>query len=373
LRGKNQKRVSAFTLALVLTVGLRLLYSGAGVLLTPHLKLDPTFVQANRFTDNLMPRSEGARYALLGVWERFDSLWYIHIAENGYDRPEAVVFYPLYPLLIRILSPLVGQPLIAALLISTISSFFLFFGFQKLLELDLAPDLVRRGLILFAAWPASFILFAGYPESLLIALVIWSIYFARVGNWWCAALLGFFAGLTKAAGILGFVPLAVLAWRERSWRAIPAGLCVFAPVSYLLYLNLAGHPLPSEVYPKYWGTQVTWPWITLFDSLRQAIMGRSGMLNSNLAVLALVFGVAFSKRIKLEYTLYAVAALWLFLMKRTQAMLESTMRYLLEVFPAYVSIAYSLEARFVFVFTAILCFSVNLYLLRSFFEWSLDV
>jgi hypothetical protein len=367
------KTAKPITFALILTLGLRVLYSGIGFLLTPFLKLDPIFVQSNRFTENLMQRSEGLRYALLGVWERFDTLWYLHIASNGYDIPETVVFYPLYPLLIRIVSGLVGQPLVAALLISTISSFFLFWGFQKLLSLDLPRDLVTRTLILFAAWPASFSFFAAYPESLLIALLLWSLYFARTGRWFWAGLLGFSAGLTKAIGALVAVPLAVLAWRERSWRTAPAALCLVAPVAFAVFLTSIGQPLPSAAYPKYWGTELVAPWATLSDGIRQAIARRGGMLDSNLAILLLVYGLLFWKRFRTEYTLYGLATLLVFLTKKTEIMLQSTMRYVLEVFPAYVSIAYFLNARPVFAITALLSSSVNIYFMYTFFEWSLDV
>jgi len=44
------------------------------------------------------------------IWERFDTLWYLRIAQHGYDRPMAVIFYPLYPAAIRIVSWVLPQP-----------------------------------------------------------------------------------------------------------------------------------------------------------------------------------------------------------------------------------------------------------------------
>src|SRR5262245_42937411 len=97
---KLPESLSPLKTALLFTLSLRILYSSIGVLIYPYLKLDPELIHPNAFTDNLIPRSAGMAYGLLGVWERFDTLWYLHIAKFGYDRPDAVVFYPLYPMLI---------------------------------------------------------------------------------------------------------------------------------------------------------------------------------------------------------------------------------------------------------------------------------
>ena len=86
-----------------MTAGLRAFYTGAGALAAVFLHPDPALIHSNVLTDNL-PAPVGWHYALLGIWQRFDTLWYLHIAERGYDQPAGVVFYPLYPWLIRALS-----------------------------------------------------------------------------------------------------------------------------------------------------------------------------------------------------------------------------------------------------------------------------
>jgi hypothetical protein len=282
-----------------------------------------------------MQRSEGLRYALLGVWERFDTLWYLQIAERGYDRPEAVVFFPLYPLLIRGARWLLGSPLAAALAVSTVSSFFLFWGLITLLRRDLPERIVRRAIAACAMWPASFVLFAGYPESLLLALTIWSIHFARDGKWWLAGACGFFAGLAKAAGLVVAVPLAVLAGRSRSVRALPAALCLLSPMVFAMALSRSGQHLPSSAYPTYWSTELSFPWSTLFLSLREAVARPDFVLILNLGAVLAVVVLILGRRIRLEYTLYAIAAVCFILAKRTDPLLQSTMRYLLVVFPVY--------------------------------------
>ncbi|HWO71681.1 MAG TPA: mannosyltransferase family protein, partial [Actinomycetota bacterium] len=57
---------------------------------------------------------------LVTAWERFDALWFLRIAEEGYREGDgSAAFFPLYPLAIRTVSRLLGgRPLAAALLVS---------------------------------------------------------------------------------------------------------------------------------------------------------------------------------------------------------------------------------------------------------------
>src|SRR5262249_38783299 len=198
-----------------------------------------------------------------------------------------------------------------------ISCFFLFWGFQKLFEPDLPRETVQRALLFYVAWPASFMLFAGYPDSMLTAFGIWSVYAARRERWLQAGAFGLLAGLTKAAGVLVIVPIAVIAWRERKlrfWRAWPAALCMLGPLAYTLYLKAAGLPSPGEAYPKYWKTQIAPPWNTLWASLKLFWGGRmltaegglspDSLLAFNLLMLLCIFAPTFVKKLREEHRLY---------------------------------------------------------------------
>jgi len=76
----------------------------------------------------------------------------------------------------------------------------------------------------------------------------------------------------------------------------------------------------------------------------------------------------------MEYVLYAAAAMVVFLAKQTEPPLQSTMRYLLIVFPAFVGLARFLQGptlrpRFGMVCAAL--FVINVGLLWLFLGWSL--
>jgi hypothetical protein len=67
-------------------------------------------------------------------------------------------------------------------------------GALRLFELDGTPPVAWRALLLWVAWPASVAFFAGCPDSLLLALTVWAIYFAGSGCWRPAGVLGLFTG-----------------------------------------------------------------------------------------------------------------------------------------------------------------------------------
>ncbi|MBS1788892.1 MAG: hypothetical protein JST85_14275 [Acidobacteria bacterium] len=358
--------------ALIWTVASRLAYSVLGALAAPYLKLNSTLIHSNDLTDNLMPHEAGWPYRLLGVWERFDTLWYVEISRHGYARPDAVVFFPLYPLLIRLLSEAMS-PLAAALVISTVAAFFAFWGFQKLLALDLPKETVKRALLFFALWPTAFILFAGYPESLLIALMIWAVWHARNGRWWLAGILGLMAGLTKAVGFCILVPLAVLAFKEWRWRTWPSFLPLLAAPLVTLAVWLSGQSLASDAYPKHWRTEIAFPLTTLWTSLREAFMTFDAVLLLNLLALAVVFIPTFLKRIRSEYLLFSLSALTMFLAKKTDPLLQSSSRYVLAVFPAFGSLAVLIKHPFLIALGLIVLCLLQVLLLWSFFEWALVV
>src|SRR5258708_40022182 len=87
-------------IAFAITAALRVVYTGVAAVAAAVLHPDMRLVHSNAFTGNL-PAPGGWHYALLGICERFDTPWYLRIAERGYDLPAAVGFYPRLPRAIR--------------------------------------------------------------------------------------------------------------------------------------------------------------------------------------------------------------------------------------------------------------------------------
>jgi hypothetical protein len=364
----------AWRLALVLTLLLRLTYSLLAAVFSLVQSVNWRLVHSNAFTENLPPPDRSLRYLLFGVWERFDTLWYIHIAAYGYDRPDAAVFFPLYPGLIRILSPLI-PPMAAALLISTVAAFFLFWGLQELLLADQPQRLVDQSVLICAVWPASFIFFAGYPESLLFALIVWSLSMARTERWLAAAVLGLAAALTKAVGLVVVVPLLIMAIRQnQKIKALPVLVVPLGSAGFLLYLHWTVHATLASAYEQYWRTSTVPPWTVLGVSIHTLIHTPNPILILNFLFLVCVCVLTALSRLRIECLLYAAAALLVLLCKETAPPLQSMTRYLLIIFPAFVGLARlfqgpPLRSRFGMVGSVL--FIINIGLLWLFLGWSL--
>jgi hypothetical protein len=380
----TMRRFTAAGKALALTLGMRIFYSIFAAALSPSLRLDPNLIHSNSLTGKLMSRDlHPLLYALLGVWERFDTLWYIQISRHGYDNPTATVFFPLYPFLIRVVSVFTRSELAAALLISTGATFVLFWGALRLFELGGYSSTSFGAILLWALWPTSFTFFAGYPDSLVCALTVWSIVLARSDRWLSAGGAGFFAGLTKAMGCLAALPLLWIAWKQRRKEGLLAAGLSFAGVGcYQGWLILRRFPSATEVYRTYWKITTVAPWTTLIDGVRAA--SHNALVLLNLVVFAVVGTAALCfdahnarpgalRPVRVEYTLYSVAAICLFLTRHTDPPLLSTARYSLTLFAAYPVLGKKLGRGLPLAVVLLIIAAINVALFRIFLEWGFVV
>jgi hypothetical protein len=363
-------------IALAITAALRVVYTGVAAAAAVFLHPDARLIHSNVLTENL-PAPGSWHYALLGVWERFDTLWYLRIAEHGYDLPAGVVFYPLYPWLIRSLSGLTG-PMAAALLISTVAAFFYFWGLLRLVENHVRSEFSNahplRTEMLAAVWPASFFFFAGYTEALAVALIVWCIGWARDERWARAAACAFAAGLTRSVGTLVIVPLAIMAWgapRRARWPVVIAPL---GTLGYWFWLQQTGRVSVAAAYRTYWHTEVAGPWTTLWLAIRSLVERFDSLVMISLVALILFFvaGVA-QRRMRIEDRCFSAAVIVHLLLRVCWPPLLGAPRYLLPLYPAYLTLGTWAEkmrrTRFVFLCGAL--FAFNLIWMLAFLNWSL--
>jgi hypothetical protein len=152
------------------------------------------------------------------AWARFDSYFFLHIAQYGYTDQGLGAFFPLYPLLIRLLAwPLAGHFTLAALLVSWLCAWGSFLCFFRLAQRECGPRVARWALLFLALCPVSFFSFAPYSESLFLLVSLGAIERARAGHLWQASLLAALGMLTRPTGILLLIPLA-WEWGRRSQR-----------------------------------------------------------------------------------------------------------------------------------------------------------
>lgn len=298
----------------------------------------------------------GVEGALAGIWMRWDTPWYLEIAAHGYGCYGASAYMPLYPLLIRGLSVLTGgQYLVAALLISSIASFFVFYLLYQLTrELTDSHHIAKAAVIAFAVFPVSFFLMAAYTEALFLVLAIGAYLAARRGRWLLAGGLVALATLTRLQGILLLAPLGLellLAQRSqlRNWR--PWVALALAPIGlalFVVYIRLTeGLSLPWEPLSSargVWHLHYVWPWQGIVADLSSLMTQPDGgtilsfkFLDPLCALLFLGLTVLAFRRLNLPLAVFLVV-MWLSsVIKVTEAgYTTSISRYMLGLFPAFI-------------------------------------
>jgi hypothetical protein len=358
-------------IAFAITVALRLFYTSVAAAAALFLHPDPALIHSNVLTENL-PTPGGWHYALLGIWDRFDTLWYLRIAERGYDVPRGVVFYPLYPWLIRGLSGLAG-PMAAALLISTVSAFFYFWGLLRLARSEFPNARPLRTVMLAATWPASFFFFTGYTEALAVALIVWCVGSARDERWLLAAACAFAAGLTRSAGTLAIVPLAIVAWRARRRTRWSVAIAPLGTLGYWFWLRQTGRLSVAAAYRTYWNTEVASPWTTLWRAIGSLGERFDPLVAISLVALIVFFVAGVAARRRMEDRYFSAAVIVHLLLRLCWPPLLGAPRYLLPVYPAYLTIGKGAEkmerTRFAFLCGSL--FAFNLAWMWAFLSWSL--
>ena len=141
---------------------------------------------------------------LLAPSARWDAVWYLSIADGGYgdssDKAKAV-FYPLYPLLAKVVGFVVGSSLIGGLLVSLGCFLAALVLLRKLAELELGARDGRATVLLVAFFPSAFFFSGIYSESLFLLLSVGALLAARTERWAWAGVAGALALVALWAGV----------------------------------------------------------------------------------------------------------------------------------------------------------------------------
>lgn len=331
---------------------------------------------------------------LLGVWYRWDTGWFMTIAVQGYGAvPEAVVFPPLYPLLTGLLGRLLGgEYLLAGLIVSNVAYVAALYLLYRMVKDTFQPRAARWSLVWLASFPVAFYFLAAYTESLFLLLALLTLYAARQRRWLWAGLAACLATLTRWVGWVLVVPvaweaLAATGWRVwpvrpkiwlgqalQAWRGLLAAAC--APLGvlvYLGYLRLAGLPSPAEIYTSSWQTQITWPWNSLIEAMRELFSGPPSFVQGLSLILILLFlwlTVLGIRRLRPAWWLYALCSQLFFLLRSYQVhYLDGTLRYLAVLFPCFVVLALYVRNRWLRAGLIVLSGLLQALLVALFAHW----
>ena len=281
--------------------------------------------------------------AALDVWARWDSDWFVRIAERGYSWPSSTpAFFPLYPLLVGGLGrALASHYVLAGLLVSLAACAVSFVLLYRLAGLRLGEEAATRAVLYLAVFPTSLFLGAVYSESLFLALAVGCFLLAERGRLGWAAVLTGLALLTRVQGVALLPALALFAWRsERRGRA---------------FALLAVPLLAFAVYPLVLGVWIDRPFAFLdaqdvWDRHLSPAGPLGGMWQATaegdvvelmFAVVMLALGVVAWRRLGATYGLYALGALLLPMAFPSERLggLYSFPRFALVAFPCFIALA----------------------------------
>ena len=303
----------------------------------------------------------------LWAWGNFDGEHYISIARLGYGFGEHA-FFPLYPILIRIVSDIGGfkSPYLlnlAGILISNISFFIGLTGFYKLLRLDFSERFSRLAIVFLLVFPTSFYFAGVYTESLFFVLAVWSFYFARRGNFLFASLLGVLLTATRFVGLV-ILPVILVEWflqnrKKESFLKTFPGITLAIPTGLLAYMyylkRTTGDMFAFFNSLKTFGEQRSSHLITLPQVFYRYIFKILPGLNTGFfpviftTVLEFAIGGIFLLlsllaflRMRLSYSVFLFLG---YLIPTFSGSFSSLPRYVLVLFPVYILTAQLLEKR----------------------------
>jgi Gpi18-like mannosyltransferase len=317
---------------------------------------------------------------LLRMWSHWDAPHYLDLIVFGYrdgdssgligphgyrsiypdDLALYIVFFPLFPWLGSVVNVVVDDPLVSAFVVTTIASMFVAPLLYRLVRHDEDASVALRAAWFMLIFPTAYFLHIGYTEALFMALVLGSFLAARTDRWWLAGGLGGLAALTRVNGLILVPALAAEALAQ--WLAMPAAerrlrarwLWIgLVPVGFGVYLGLNqvvyGDPFAFLVPQKeHWFKSLAWPWEGIDGVLRWLgnpnpdYVLMQGWMELLFIAIGLVGTVHAALRFRTSWFAW-MAGNWLLFVSTSFVM--STPRYVLTLFPMYVSLALASRQR----------------------------
>lgn len=149
---------------------------------------------------------------ILVPFNTWDTQNYLLLSKQGYGvNPMSNAFYPLYPYLIRIFTPLFfNKGIIAAYAVANLISLLVPVYMYKLTHLFATKEQAFRAAVLLLSFPTAFFMSVAYSESLYLSLCLMVFYYLFTGDMKKASLFCFLLPLARAQGLLLIVPIGIL-------------------------------------------------------------------------------------------------------------------------------------------------------------------
>jgi len=285
----------------------------------------------------------------LNAFAQFDASAYLDIAKNGYNQEYNnnngnYSYFPLYPILIKLLSYIFGIGW-SAFLISNILSFACVFLLYVVIKDYFDINTAYKATMWFIFFPVIYFFSMMYTESLFFTLILLMFYYAKRNKWWLVGVLGFLATATRMPGVVMFFPMAYMYWKQNKkfkfnflWLGL-IGLSLLLIFFYHYYLVgdalIMFHTFDNTSY----GFGITIPGLALIKLL-WSIFQQTNIQTIFYMVLNIIFGFSFiyltilswqfkQKELPIFMTFYLLLIL-------VPSRINAHIRYYMLMFPGYI-------------------------------------
>ena len=281
---------------------------------------------------------------IIDIHNRWASFWYLNIATHGYQywgekNQSNVVFFPVYPILVAVLTPFCGgDPVLAGWIVS---SFFLALSAIMLTRLtqefhpDISDPLLPATFLL--VYPTAFYLNAVYSESVFLFFSLAAVRCTLRRNFAMAAVWVALASATRVAGLFLCIFMAAEFIREYglrslfSWRAWPLVVAPLGAIVFFIY-----HWAEFGDFFLYFKVQKNFgrsfdPDSQFFDIRNNPHLAHT-VLEIFFTAAAIALGIIALVRLKISYGLYMLISLGIALSSGTTLGIS---RYAMVLFPIY--------------------------------------
>lgn len=312
------------------------LFSRVALLLLGHYA--PHLIPPVNGNTSVLPHSDplSALRDWTAPWFRFDTGWYVGVAEHGYRwgglGKSNTNFMPLYPLLIRTVQPLtLGSPWIAAWLVANLAFLAALITLSLWASRRWDRQTALRVLTLVTIFPFSFFHFAPYAEPLFLALAAAALVLAEEDRWGYAVVAAGLATITRPVGLAVVLALIALALqRGRKDLALLSAAAITPLIVFVLYLTVAfGRPLAFLTYHSAGWVPPSGSVLHTITSQFNTTLAPFDRIDAALVVIFLASGMAAWKRLGPPYGIYALVGVLLPLVHG----LVSMERYVIVLFP----------------------------------------
>lgn len=174
-----------------------------------------------------LPEASGLRLAppftgpdWLAGWAQWDSGWYHRIVAEGYalvaGRQSSVAFFPAYPLAVRAVDIVVGDPYLAGIAVTLVSGVVVAALFAAWVRPRLAPGAAWTALLGYLLFPYAFFMYGVvYADALFVAAILGAFLLIDSDRPVLAGLAGAVATAARPLGVVLVVGLAVRVLERR--------------------------------------------------------------------------------------------------------------------------------------------------------------